>query len=98
MLCGCVTWTIAPDKFGTFREAHRGFLLRYLEKLTPSHSASVHYMLPYTRSSKTTGCERIEDTVMMRIFLHDGHLVCMHDETLPNIVMHGVVVVVICCI
>ena len=44
ILYDCVTWTIAHDDFGAFREAHRGLLhrgllLRFLSKHTSSRSA-----------------------------------------------------------
>ncbi|CAN0105448.1 unnamed protein product, partial [Sphacelaria rigidula] len=92
MLYGCVTWTIAHDNFGAVREAHRGFLLRCLNKHTSSRSASDYHMLPYHEILERTSCECIEATMMKRTPLHAGRVVRMHNEHLPNIVMRGVMV------
>ena len=79
MLYGCATWTIAPDKFGALREAHRGFLLRCLNKYTSTRQAPDYHMLPYHTVLEQTRCESIEATVMKRILLHAGQVVRMND-------------------
>ena len=89
MLYGCATWTIAPDKFGALREAHRGFLLRCLNKYTSTRQAPDYHMLPYHAVLEQTRCESIEATVMKRILLHAGQVVRMNDDRLPNMVMRG---------
>ncbi|CAM9926178.1 unnamed protein product, partial [Sphacelaria rigidula] len=92
MLYGCVIWTIAHENFGTSWETHRETLLRCLNKYTSSRSAPDYHMLPYHEVLERIGCECIEATMVRRILLHAGHVVRMHDERLPNIVMRGVVV------
>ncbi|CAM9436546.1 unnamed protein product, partial [Sphacelaria rigidula] len=87
MLYGCVTWTIAHEKFGALREAHRGFRLRCFSKHTSSRSAPDYHMLPYHEVLETTTA-----TVMKRTLLHVGRVARQHDEPLPNIVMRGVIV------
>ena len=89
MLNGCASWTIAPDKFGALREAHRGFLLRCLNMYNSSRQAPNYHMLPYHEVLKQTSCECIEAAVMKRILLHASHVVHMRDDRLPNMVMRG---------
>ncbi|CAM9502396.1 unnamed protein product [Sphacelaria rigidula] len=93
MLYGCVTWTIANDNFDALREAHRGFLSRCLIKHTYlSRRAPDYHMLPHHEVLQRASCECLEATVIKRILLHAGRVVRMHDEHVPNIVMHGVIV------
>ncbi|CAM9757586.1 unnamed protein product, partial [Sphacelaria rigidula] len=89
---GYVTWTTAHGNFGALRDAHRGSLLRCLNKHTSSRSAPDCHMLPYHEALERTSCECIETTVMRRTLLHPGRVTRMRDERLPNIVMRGIMI------
>lgn len=92
MLHGCMTWTIAPQKLGALREAHRGVPPEVAQQAycTFNRRALDYHMLPYPEVLERGDCQCIEATVMTLSLLHAGHVVRTHDERLANIVMRGV--------
>lgn len=50
-------------------------------------------MLPHREVPERTGSGCIEPIVMRRVVLHPVDVVPIHDERLPNIIMHGEMVV-----
>lgn len=77
------------QKFGTLRDAHRRFLLGCLDTSTSKRSALDYHMLPY-REILARNYFRVHRDYHDEANLptvHASHVVRMHDEGFPNIVI-----------